>query len=194
MGRRHRQRLGRLGRLKHAIAAAALCLAATAVPVAADEPDHEAAFRAEADMLINTVRKRVSDCSGDVQQVASVGSGASTVAPRPDLQWSPQLAQAAARHAGEMARTRLFDHVGADGTTVRERVNATGYRWQVIGENLAAGHAALGDALAGWLSSRSHCEALIDRRFTDFGIAKTASESPNDIYGVYWALVLGRPR
>jgi hypothetical protein len=26
-----------------------------------------------------------------------------------------------------MARTRLFDHVGTDGTTVRERVTATGY-------------------------------------------------------------------
>jgi hypothetical protein len=191
MGLRHRKRPRRL---QSALVAAVLCLSAIGLPAAAEEPDPDAAFRAQADALLNALRQRVADCSGDVQKVASVGSGGPTTEARPELRWNPQLAQAAARHAGAMARTRLFDHVGTDGTTVRERVNATGYRWQVIGENLAAGHAALGDALAGWLGSRSHCEAMIDRRFTEFGIARTASESPNDVYGVYWALVLGRPR
>jgi len=184
----------RPGRFHTAMAGVALCLAAIGLPAAAVETDPEAAFRARADMLINNLRQRIADCSGDVQKLASLGGSGPTVAHRPELRWNPQLAQAAERHTGAMARTRLFDHVGADGTTVRERVDATGYRWQVIGENLAAGHPAIGDAFAGWLASRSHCEALIDQRFTEFGIAKTVSNNPNDVYGVYWALVLGKPR
>lgn len=147
-------------------------------------------------MLLNAVRARVADC-GDGPRVVASASGApgEPMAPsRPALRWSPQLAQAAARHAGAMARTRLFDHVGADGSTVRERVAATGYRWQLVGENLAAGHPELDEAVADWLASRSHCAALLDARYTEFGLARTESDSPNDTYGVYWTLVLGRPR
>jgi hypothetical protein len=154
---------------------------------------------ARADALLNRIRERLADCSGDGRSLASSAMQRSSDAPaaasaRPALRWSPQLAAAASRHAGAMARTRLFDHVGIDGTTVRERVTATGYRWQSIGENLAAGHVALEDAVAGWLESRSHCEALIDPRFTEFGIAQTVSDRPDDTYGTYWTLVLGRPR
>jgi uncharacterized protein YkwD len=67
-------------------------------------------------------------------------------------------------------------------------------RWQVIGENLAAGHPRLEDAVAGWLHSRTHCTALLDPRFTEFGLSRTDSSSPNDAFGTYWTLVLGRPR
>lgn len=154
----------------------------------------EDAHGAKADALLNAVRARVADCGGGATTVASVAPVAGVVSERPPLRWNPLLAQAAARHSGAMARTRLFDHVGPDGTTVRERVSATGYRWQLIGENLAAGHADLDEAVAGWMASRSHCAALLDARYTEFGLARIESDSPNDAYGVYWTLVLGRPR
>jgi hypothetical protein len=154
----------------------------------------EDALGAKADGVLNAVRARVADCSGGAMTVASGAPGAGAAPERPPLRWNPLLAQAAARHAGAMARTRLFDHVGPDGTTVRERVSATGYRWQLIGENLAAGHVDLDEAVAGWMSSHSHCAALLDPRYTEFGLARIESDSPNDAYGVYWTLVLGRPR
>jgi uncharacterized protein YkwD len=152
------------------------------------------ALGAKADAVLNSVRARVADCSGSATMVASTAPGAGLAHERPKLRWNPLLAQAAARHAGAMARTRLFDHVGPDGTTVRERVSATGYRWQLIGENLAAGHADLDEAVTGWMESSSHCAALLDARYTEFGLARIESDSPNDAYGVYWTLVLGRPR
>lgn len=180
----------------------------TAAPAAAAPPSltRDSAsdtLRARADALLNAIRARIGDCGRGLRTVALATADGTAptltetpvgVPERPALRWSPQLAAAAGRHAGAMARTRLFDHVGTDGTTVRERVTATGYRWQSIGENLAAGHAALEDAVAGWLESRSHCEALIDPRFTEFGLARTVTDSPNDVYGTYWTLVLGRPR
>ncbi|MFN9774312.1 MAG: CAP domain-containing protein [Burkholderiales bacterium] len=152
------------------------------------------ALGAKADAVLNAVRARAADCGGGPTTVASGAPGAGAAPERSRLRWNPLLAQAAARHSGAMARTRLFDHVGPDGTTVRERVSATGYRWQLIGENLAAGHADLDEAVAGWMASRSHCAALLDARYTEFGLARIESDSPNDAYGVYWTLVLGRPR
>jgi hypothetical protein len=173
-----------------AVAGASLLLALAASGARASDD----ALGAKADAVLNAVRARVAECGGEPATVASADPGCGATAERPRLRWNPLLAQAAARHAGAMAQTRLFDHVGPDGTTVRERVSATGYRWQLIGENLAAGHADLDEAVAGWLDSRSHCAALLDPRYTEFGLARIESDSPNDAYGVYWTLVLGRPR
>jgi hypothetical protein len=188
-------------RLRAAGAAAMLGLACGTGQAADDRDD--GGLRLQADTLLNAARSRVADCTQTPRTIALATAGGapdtlSDTPPaahgRPVLRWSPRLAAAAGRHAGAMARTRVFDHVGTDGTTVRERVTATGYRWQAIGENLAAGHPALEDALAGWLASRGHCEALLDPRFTEFGLARAVSDSPSDAYGTYWTLVLGRPR
>lgn len=93
-----------------------------------------------------------------------------------------------------MAEQAFFDHVDPEGHTVAQRSTAAGYRWRVIGENLAAGQPALVEALHDWLASPSHCRNLVDARFTEFGLARVSSAYPTDPYGVYWVLVLGRPR
>ncbi|MFM1991722.1 MAG: hypothetical protein RJA99_4679 [Pseudomonadota bacterium] len=158
-------------------------------------PADAGGLQALADALLNGVRNRIADCAGSLAQVASAAAGAGLLGvERPRLNWNPRLADAALRHADAMARTRLFDHVGADGSTVRERVDATGYRWQLVGENLAAGQLRLEEAVVDWLNSPSHCAALLDARYTEFGLARIDSDSPTDAYGTYWTLVLGRPR
>jgi uncharacterized protein YkwD len=93
-----------------------------------------------------------------------------------------------------MARTAWFDHVGVDGSTVRERASQAGYAWRRIGENIAAGHDSLAQALQGWLGSPSHCEAMLDPRFSEFGLAQGFSDDPSAPYRTYWTLVLGAPR
>ena len=148
----------------------------------------------QARTALDAARAGTAQCGDGPVSVAGAGGSDRMPGERPALRWNPRLAQAAARHAGAMARTRSFDHVGADGTTVRDRVDATGYRWRLLAENLAAGQAGLDGALAGWLTSLAHCTALLDGRFTEFGIARIESDSPNDPHGVYWTLVLGRPR
>jgi uncharacterized protein YkwD len=92
-----------------------------------------------------------------------------------------------------MAEQAFFDHVDREGRRVAQRADAAGYQWRAIGENLAAGHRTLDDALRGWLRSAGHCRNLLDERFTDFGLARVVSQRPNDRYRVYWTLVLGRP-
>ena len=185
----------RLGLTARCLAALVLALAVAAPGAARAADDGDDAIREQADAILNQVRSRIADCGDGPRVVASASvSDAIVPATRPALRRNAMLEEAASRHAVAMARTRLFDHVGADGSTVRERVNATGYRWRVIGENLAAGHPKLQEAVSGWLASRSHCAALLDPRYTEYGLARTVSDSPSDAYGIYWTLVLSQPR
>ena len=160
------------------------CLAAT--PAWAAEPDP-----ATATQLINEIRQRVAGCGA--ARAATVSADAPIVASRPTLAWNEQLANAAETHSRAMAEQSFFDHTGPDGSRVAQRASASGYRWRSVGENLAAGHRTLADALNGWLRSEGHCRNLLDERFSDFGLARVVSTNPNDRFRVYWTLVLGRP-
>ena len=169
-----------------ALAAALGLLSAT--PAAAEGLEPE-----EAAQLINEVRQRIAGCGEMLRANAQRGTAPSALPGRPPLAWSPRLAAAAEDHSRAMAEQAFFDHVDREGRRVAQRADAAGYRWRSIGENLAAGHRTLDDALRGWLRSEGHCRNLLDERFTDFGLARVVSQRPNDRYRVYWTLVLGRP-
>ena len=113
---------------------------------------------------------------------------------RPQMRADARLAQAAFAHAASMAERGYFSHTGLDGRTAGARVADTGYRWGAVGENLAAGHRTIDEAVAGWILSPSHCAVLLDARFSEFGIARVESPDPSDRYRVYWALVVAQPR
>lgn len=151
---------------------------------------------AEATQLINNIRNRLDSC-GEEGMLGNAGTQRVSLAvnkPRPSLAWNPKLATVAQHHAKAMADQNFFDHVDPQGRTVGQRATEGGYRWRVVGENLAAGHDSIGDAVRGWLLSTGHCRNLIDDRFTEFGIAKVQSNNPLDPYGSYWVMVVGRPQ
>ncbi len=83
--------------------------------------------------------------------------------------------RAAAVHADDMLAHDYFEHVGSDGSTSSTRVAAIGYRYRVVGENIAFGPENVTQAVQGWLKSPSHCENIMDPRFSDTGIAFAAS-------------------
>lgn len=156
--------------------------------------------------LINNIRAKLDSCDSSGMLGASASAQAapkatqistgrrSDAASRPSLIWNPQLAQAALRHSDAMAKDFFFDHTDLQGKAVNHRVVDAGYRFRVVGENIAAGQASLEEAIRDWLLSASHCVNMIDERFTEFGIAKVVSSRNDDPYGVYWTLVLGQPR
>ncbi len=177
--------------------AAGLALAASAglVPVSAHAHERDVA---EAAALINTIRAKLDACGhegmlGDagMQRVAHKTHPGPN---RPPVAFNPRLATIAAGHARAMAEQNFFDHVDPQGKTVGARATEGGYRWKVVGENLAAGQDSIGEAVRGWLLSTSHCKNLVDDRFTEFGLAKAHSTDPLDPYGVYWVLVMGKPQ
>ena len=158
----------------------------------------EAATRA-----INNIRSKLDSCGDDgmlalpeerARSVRAIKVSSSDIAARPSLVFNPRLADAAQKHSRSMAEQGFFDHTDPNGKTVGGRSKESGYRYRVVGENIAAGHDSVEDAVRGWLMSASHCENMIDPRFIEFGIAKVTSTNPSDPYGSYWTLVLGQPR
>ncbi len=153
---------------------------------------------------INNIRSKLDSCGDNGMLALPEERAKSTAAPikvslteiaaRPALVFNPRLADAALKHSRAMAEQGFFDHTDPNGKTVGGRSKESGYRYRVVGENIAAGHDSVEEAVRGWLLSASHCENMIDSRFVEFGIAKVTSTNPADPYGSYWTLVLGQPR
>ncbi|HEX5899259.1 MAG TPA: CAP domain-containing protein [Solirubrobacteraceae bacterium] len=94
---------------------------------------------------------------------------------------SAQLALAAQGHADDMVARQFFDHVTPGGSTLGDRVNATGYikgrrDWE-LGEAIAWAQQPLDTPdtlMRAWLGSPEHRAIILDRRFRDVGIGVTA--------------------
>jgi uncharacterized protein YkwD len=114
-------------------------------------------------------------------------------APAPALTWSAQLAEAAAGHSLDMATGNLFSHSGSDGSSVSDRVDATGYAWSGLGENIAAGYASVNSVMDGWMASDGHCANIMNPAFLQVGVACVQGTSAST-YRSYWTMNLARPR
>ena len=112
--------------------------------------------------------------------------------PAGPLKWNSILAAAASRHAEDMAKNNYFAHEGRDGSTPAQRVQATGYRYRMTGENIAAGPTRAEEAVEGWIKSPPHCANLMNAGYTEMGAAYAVDASSE--FGVYWAQSFGTPR
>ena len=110
----------------------------------------------------------------------------------PPLALSEVLQRAALDHARDMASHGNLSHAGSDGSTHAERAARAGYRWRMVGENIAAGQPAAEQVVAGWLKSAGHCANLMDPDFSEMGVAFAAA--PQGGKGIYWAQMFGTPR
>jgi uncharacterized protein YkwD len=108
------------------------------------------------------------------------------------MSWNNRLTDAAASHAGDMAANDYFSHVSLDGRTFSQRISATGYLWNAVGENIAAGQRTPEEVMTAWLESPGHCENIMNPAYTEVGVACISNQA--SLYKVYWAMELGRPR
>jgi uncharacterized protein YkwD len=117
--------------------------------------------------------------------------GSQSFPPAKPLRLSAALSEVADRYARDMAAHHYFDHRDRSGGSPADRVRASGYREQLVGENIAFGPLSTDDAITGWLNSPGHCENLMDARFKEMGIAYAQSrQSPR---GIYWVQLLADP-
>lgn len=162
--------------IRHLLCLAGIAVAAPAVLAQTDcgLPD----LRSEAVRLANEARATARQCGSQLMPAAGA------------LRWHDALARAAAAHGQDMVARDFFDHAGSDGRNVGDRMTAAGYRWRAAGENLALGPPTVAAAIKGWITSPSHCTALMEPRFVDFGLncRRNAAGRP------YWTMTLGAPR
>ena len=93
----------------------------------------------------------------------------------PPLKASDQLNSSAQSWTETMVRTGQFTH--GPGDAFARRISATGYRWQVAGENIAAGFATPSAVIAGWMASPDHCRNILNPSFRDVGTGVSAASA-----------------
>lgn len=92
----------------------------------------------------------------------------------------------------DMAAQNYFSHISKDGRSLVDRINATGYAWSTIGENIAAGHATVDAVVDGWIASDGHCANIMNPAFQDVALACVPSSTSS--YRTYWTMDAGKPR
>jgi uncharacterized protein YkwD len=130
-----------------------------------------------------------------INQYRAAGASCRTAgqfAPAQPLVWNSLLLQAASGHSQDMATKNYFSHTGLDGRTMVDRINATGYVWSTIGENIAAGYPTVNAVVDGWMASDGHCANLMNPNFKDVGVACVASSTST--YRTYWTMDAGKQR
>jgi uncharacterized protein YkwD len=110
----------------------------------------------------------------------------------PPLTLNESLERAALAHSQDMAGHNYMDHTGRDGSSPADRITQTGYKWRLVGENLASGMMTPDEAVAGWLQSPHHCANLMTARFAEMGLAFAVN--PSTDAGVYWTQTFGTRR
>ena len=114
---------------------------------------------------------------------------------RMPLRLNTDLNEAAKKHALSMLQDDFFDHVSPSGSTLRSRVELTGYKWRLLGENLAAGMSLPHEVLQSWINSKSHRKTLLTREFIHAGIFHLHSKHDDGevVFKDYWVLKLATP-
>jgi len=106
------------------------------------------------------------------------------------LTLAPELTQSARGHSHDMADHDFVSHVGSDGSTPGQRMQAAGYQPTYWGETIAAGLSDPADVVAGWMNSRPHRAIILSDEFEDFGVGY--ARNPWSTYTHYWTADFGR--
>jgi uncharacterized protein YkwD len=139
-------------------------------------------FRAELLRRVNELRAAGAECGNQ-------GSFAPTL----PLVWNEGLAKAAEGHSRDMGTQDYLEHVGRDGSTPAMRVDAQGYAWSMVAENIAGGQPGIAEVMESWRRSPGHCANLMNPGFAEVGAVCVAGGAA-DTYSTYWTMDLGRPR
>ena len=132
-----------------------------------------------------------------VNQLRAAGASCGTrgsFAPAGALTWnSAARRRPPTAHSQDMVTNNFFSHTGSTGSTLSSRIDATGYAWSSLGENIAAGYSTVNIVMDGWMASDGHCANIMNPAFTQIGLACIRGSTSNS-YRTYWTMDLARPR
>lgn len=124
------------------------------------------------------------------ERAAGATCGANYYAPAAPLTSDPQLREAARCHSLDMAVQDYFSHDSLDGSSFVDRINAAGYTWRAVAENIAGGYGTEAAVIAGWMNSPGHCvNIMADYDEVGVGYAQDARAT----YRYLWTQDFGTP-
>ncbi|SFL56092.1 CAP domain-containing protein [Streptomyces pini] len=81
-----------------------------------------------------------------------------------------QLTRAAEDYSDTMAASGVLSHTGPDGSTMAGRVEAAGYAWSNLGENIAQGQPDAASVMKAWMNSPGHRANILNCAFEELGV------------------------
>jgi uncharacterized protein YkwD len=142
--------------------------------------------------VINKARAEARDCF----------DGHGVVGPSVALTWNGDLYASAYEHSNDLATSDTFSHMGSGtasditgsnnggASLFNERIKANGYvDYEIIGENIAGGKDSIESALEAWLESPAHCANIMEKEFTEIGVAVVVNL--DSTYRIYWTQNFG---
>jgi uncharacterized protein YkwD len=151
-------------------------LALLVLPVAADEPKKD-----------DPPALKLSD---DEQAFLDMTNAERAKEKLPALTANRTLFAVARAHAANMAKQGKMEHT-LDGKAAKDRVDAAGYDYRRVGENIAkAEGASPADVMKGWMDSKTHRENILQPAFTEIGLGVAVSDKGE----AYYTQVLATPR
>jgi uncharacterized protein YkwD len=116
----------------------------------------------------------------------------------PALRSNGDLERAAQRHSADMVDRRYFDHDSPSGTTVRDRVERTGYlkgvrRWS-LGENIGWASRSISSPagmVKAWMESPGHREIILTRAFREAGVGIAMGVPSGRVSGATFTMDFG---
>ncbi|MEE1940082.1 CAP domain-containing protein [Streptomyces sp. TRM 70361] len=81
-----------------------------------------------------------------------------------------RLTRAADDYSDVMAASGVMSHTGPDGSTMADRVEAAGYAWSNLGENIARGQPDAAAVMDAWMNSPGHRANILNCAFEELGV------------------------
>ncbi|MBN1564128.1 MAG: CAP domain-containing protein [Anaerolineae bacterium] len=123
-------------------------------------------------------------------EIVRLVNEARTAAGLQEVQINPVLTSVAQGHSNDMAQNSFLDHAGSDGSRPADRVQAAGYDFRAVGENvLYQFQIDSNQAFTSWWNSQGHRENMMNPLFTEIGVAYTSGSDGR----IYYTMVLGLP-
>lgn len=100
-----------------------------------------------------------------------------------------RLTQAADDYSDVMADSGVMSHTGPDGSTMTSRVEAAGYAWSNLGENIAQGQPDAASVMDAWMNSPGHRANILNCSFEELGVGVHLGDG-----GPWWTQNFGTSR
>ena len=100
--------------------------------------------------------------------------------------------RAAQLHADQMAASQTLSHtlLRAPYPRLQDRMNAAGYHWRGMTENLAQGYPSTASVMTAWMNSPGHRANLVSTRLTETGVGVATGKDGHR----YWVQVFATPQ
>ena len=86
------------------------------------------------------------------------------------LMWDDSTAKAAYQHSKDMSENNDFSHKSKKFGDLEKRLKTADVTYQAAGENIAANYTDGPAVVEGWLNSKGHREALLNKEYTHLGV------------------------